>query len=277
MRPFILAIALLCLGWVPAVAGAKDQPATAELIADVSAVQPGTSFHVGVRFAIQPGWHVYWMNPGDAGLPTTVQFHGPAGYKIEPLGDPTPTRFDQPGHIVGYGYTDSLLLIATVDVPRDAKVGSTVELTASAKWLVCQEVCLPGKAALSLKLPVVSPAQPSSPDNADLFKEWLARLPVPVAERAAVTQDRTGDDHVITLAWHEPVKNVQAFPAPGDGWVVTGMKIEGDSKKTVVRFSSRELDPAVKSVEMPLVIAYDPPAGQRQSVRLIVRLGDAQP
>ncbi len=90
-----------------------------ELLANVSSIQAGKPFWLGVRISIDPGWHVYWKNPGDAGLPTRVNFVLPDGFIAGPLQYPTPHRFDQPGNIVAFGYEDSVLLLARVMPPAN--------------------------------------------------------------------------------------------------------------------------------------------------------------
>jgi len=152
MRLLSMAIVALWIGCGVAHA-AKPEPVKAELLADVTAVQPGMTFDVGVRLTMEEGWHVYWQNPGDAGLPTKVEWKVPPGFKVKALDYPTPVRFDQPGGVVGYGYRDSLMLIAKVTAPADLKAGSKIEIAANAKWLVCKDVCLPGKAAVKVELP----------------------------------------------------------------------------------------------------------------------------
>src|SRR5436309_1360323 len=87
---------------------------TAALLADVDSVKAGKPFTLGVLLKIKPGWHVYWKNPGDSGLPTRVTWKLPEGFTADELRFPIPTRFDPPGDIIGYGYHDELLLTATV-------------------------------------------------------------------------------------------------------------------------------------------------------------------
>src|ERR1700722_15895266 len=86
------------------VSRASAEHVRAELLANTSGVQAGKPFWLGVRLTIDPGWHVYWKNPGDAGLPTRVTFTLPNGFSAGPLRFPTPHRFDQPGNIVAFGY-----------------------------------------------------------------------------------------------------------------------------------------------------------------------------
>src|ERR1700722_3147986 len=98
----ILSIALLVCGLAAQASAAPH--VQAELLANTSAIQPGKPFWLGVRLTIDPGWHVYWKNPGDAGLATRVKFTLPNGFSAGPLQFPTPHRFDQPGNIVAFGY-----------------------------------------------------------------------------------------------------------------------------------------------------------------------------
>ncbi|MDB5297274.1 MAG: dsbd3, partial [Phycisphaerales bacterium] len=110
---------------------------TAAVVADVAAVAPGKPFRVGVRLTVSPGWHVYWQNPGDAGLPTVVELRLPPGFAHKPFGFPTPVRFDQPGDVVGFGYEGELMVVAEVTPPADLPLGRPVRVSAEADWLVC--------------------------------------------------------------------------------------------------------------------------------------------
>src|SRR6185369_17626506 len=103
-----------------ATAGPPKDLVKTELLADVKTVEAGKPFHVGVRLHIKPGWHVYWINPGDAGLPTRVKFSLPDGFKAGELKYPLPVRFEQ-GGVIGYGYHDEVMLIAEITPPADLK------------------------------------------------------------------------------------------------------------------------------------------------------------
>ena len=106
-----------------------------ELIADVSAVAPGTGFTLGVRFVMKPDWHIYWHNPGEAGLATSIRFELPEGLTAGPILWPAPMRFDQPGNILGYGYSDSVLLAAKVIVKPDIANTNALPIRAKTRWL----------------------------------------------------------------------------------------------------------------------------------------------
>jgi len=88
----------------------------ARLVADT----PGSTFRLGVHFEIEDGWHIYWRNPGGAGLATAIEFDLPAGCVASPLQWPLPITFVQSEGIPGYGYEGSVVLAAEVSVPAEA-------------------------------------------------------------------------------------------------------------------------------------------------------------
>ena len=69
---------------------AYQEHATAELVADRSAVQPGQSLQIGLRLQHIPLWHTYWRNPGDSGLPPMIDWRLPAGAQVGEIEWPAP-------------------------------------------------------------------------------------------------------------------------------------------------------------------------------------------
>jgi DsbC/DsbD-like thiol-disulfide interchange protein len=215
---------LLLVVLVPVAARAQAvylEPVSARLVADVRAVEAGRPFHAGVVFDVQRGWHVYWQNPGDSGLPTKVALRAPDGFAVGALGWPLPRRFTQPGDLVGYGYADRLLLAATVTPPATLAAGAPVALAADVGWLACAHICLRGTKTLALAL-AAGDAAPS--DDAPAFTAWAAELPTPLAEAGDVVTatwhgavPAGGADGTVTttLDWKVPVADVEWFP-PGD-------------------------------------------------------------
>ncbi len=270
MRLFSMTMIALWLSCTGVLAADKPQPVKAELLADVTAVQPGETFNVGVRLTMEEGWHVYWLNPGDSGLPTKVEWKVPAGFKVNALDYPAPVRFDQPGNVVGYGYHHSLMLVAKVTAPKDLQPGANIEIAASANWLVCKDICLPGKAAVSL---VLTAGGTSSPINRELFTNWLEQIPVAAAEKAEVQAANINIGRIVTLKWREPASNLQVFTDPGDAYSIRIIKIDTTGQTSTIRYAAEQLDKSAGPVEMTVVVAYDDVAGRHRSVKLIEPLG----
>jgi DsbC/DsbD-like thiol-disulfide interchange protein len=150
---------------------------TGKLLANVKQVVPGEPFDLGVHLKLDGGWHVYWKNPGDAGVATDVRFAAPDGYSVGPLRWPSPKQFTQPGGIVSYGYEDEVLLVATVAPPPKLPEPRSVLFKAEASWLACKATCVPGKSDLELALPAAPESKKAEPDNAELFAKWAEVTP----------------------------------------------------------------------------------------------------
>ena len=133
---------------------------TADLVAEAASITPNATLWVDLQLAIKPGWHVYWQNPGDSGLPTAIDWSLPRGFSAGPVRWPVPEHFVQNG-IGNYGYAGGVDLLVPISVPKELETGKPAVLDAEASWLVCADICIPGGAKLSLTLPVT--AQPSAP------------------------------------------------------------------------------------------------------------------
>jgi thiol:disulfide interchange protein len=146
---------------------------TAELIAEPAPA--GKPFYVALHLHMDPGWHTYWINPGDAGLATTIKWTLPSGWKAGPIQWPTPEDHSM-GPLTTYGYGGDVYLLTTITPASDA--GATPEtIHAHATWLVCQEACIPGKGDLTLTW---KPGNPT-PQETAFFQSAQARVPVPNA------------------------------------------------------------------------------------------------
>lgn len=150
-----------------------------ELVGELDAVQPGRTFWVGVRMKMDEHWHVYWRNPGDAGTPPILTWDLPDGFTAGEIAWPAPEQIDLPP-LANYGYEGEIVLPVPITAP-DRIPGLRVTLNASADWLVCKEACIPGRADLSLSLPVAETAAPDPRWN-DLFVAAHEGHPVTVDE-----------------------------------------------------------------------------------------------
>lgn len=255
-----------------------SEPVRAELLADVKAICPGQAFHLGVRLKIQPDWHIYWINAGDAGLPTEVKFTVSKGFKVGPLQYPLPIRFTQPGDIVGYGYSDEVLLITRMQPPQDLAIGSKASLTAVVSWLVCKKQCIPGSAKLEISLPM---SEKTDLDNAKLFQHWAKQLPldpnstqypqVNVAGTLSVGKER-GTFHV-QLKWKQSPKNVACYPTAVEGLSVENVQLLRKKRQTQITFIARRLQGyKLKAKHLKLLAVATQVDGTRMGVWIQVPL-----
>jgi thiol:disulfide interchange protein DsbD len=120
----------------------------------VRLVFPGGNFlpvghdQAGLHFQLEPGWHIYWKNPGDAGEPPHIHWTLPEGVAAGPMEFPAPKRLPL-GPLMDFGYEDEVLFPMALDVAKGTKPGPA-KLHAKVDWLVCRAVCIPGKAELEV-------------------------------------------------------------------------------------------------------------------------------
>ena len=177
-------------------AASASEHVSVELISEHASLLPGQSQQLGILLRHEPHWHTYWINPGDSGLPTTLAWNMPAGYKKQDIAWPLPKRFDV-GGLYNFGYDGETVLPVTLSVPADARPGSTAHIAVDAKWLVCREECIPGKASLTLDLPVAT--EPPKPDARWTMPFARARLAEPQATAWKGTTRADGDRIAVTL------------------------------------------------------------------------------
>jgi len=152
------------------------------LISEATGIQPGGVLPIAVRFEIEKEWHIYWRDGGSTGLPTTVEFKVPPGWRVSPLRFPTPI-----GHAEEFGEKSFILegtpmLLTELHAPADAKPGTKLLVEADASWLVCKQMCVKGDAKLTLEVPIVAADTKIESVNADTFKKARRALPIPLAE-----------------------------------------------------------------------------------------------
>ncbi len=205
----ILPFLVLLLACLPAVAQEGPPKVHARLVAEDKAIAPGGTITVALEEKIAPGWHTYWKNPGDAGAPTDIQWNLPAGWKAGVIQWPRPKRLPV-GPLMDYGYEGTPWLLTTLIAPADAK--GLVTISAHASWLVCQQICVPEDATLTLALPVGS--QTPDPAVAKDFAAAGALLPVISPWKLTYALSKTLDLYVAApaLAATHP-KTADLFPA----------------------------------------------------------------
>jgi thiol:disulfide interchange protein DsbD len=186
---FTALIAGLILAPMPSARAATPvEPVSARLVAEAAGIAPGATLWVDLHLDIAPGWHTYWRNPGDAGLPTEIAWTMPAGFTAGDIAWPVPERFVV-GTLGNYGYRDAVDLLVPITASQDVEPGNVAPFEAHASWLVCSEICIPGEAKLPLSLPVgLIPAMPD-PAEVALFAAARSHLPKPAGfeTRFAVT------------------------------------------------------------------------------------------
>lgn len=168
------AVALAVVAAVTFLSAAGSKNVSARLVVEPSAIAPGVPFTVAVNLLHAPGWHTYFKEPGDSGLPTKIDWVLPEGFSAGEILWPVPKRIELPP-LVNFGYEGEAALLVVLTPPSDLS-GDTVTLGAKVSWLECKEECVPGKAELSVVVPVAAVPGAPSADMAKFFGRAREKL-----------------------------------------------------------------------------------------------------
>src|SRR5712675_577582 len=138
----------------------KAQHLTVELASLAPSIAPGGTLQVGLIVTLEEHWHVYWINAGDSGEPPKIKWTLPDGITAGPMQFPIPGRLPL-GPLMDFGYEDEVAFPVQLTAASSLKPGP-IHLDVMVDWLVCREVCIPGKAHLGLNL-TVSPGATAPP------------------------------------------------------------------------------------------------------------------
>lgn len=220
----------------------RKGPVEVALLAQRSQVQPGESVWLGLKFTLEPEWHVYWVNPGVAGYPPGVDWTLGPGIAVDALRFPVPKVFKTSTGKASYGYEKEVLLLAPARIAADAS--GTISVRAAVKWLACtSRSCVPGEAELSLTLTTGSASSPSDP----AFDAAIAALPQPsdwkmtasVNAETRRLQLRIRPDRapfeVNSLAFYpEQPRTVDAAARPTFTWIGKELAVETELAKEML-------------------------------------------
>jgi thiol:disulfide interchange protein DsbD len=168
----------------------------------------------GLYFKLEPGWHIYWLNPGDAGQPPRVQWTLPKGITAGPMQFPAPQRLPL-GSLMDFGYENDVLFPLKLRVAPNVKAGP-VALRASVDWLVCRESCIPGRAELEVRRSVEAGSRPEPYKPDPLFLRFFNQLPRPLSTKVRPAFQATSEGFRLTVETGQPETIAAFFPAePG--------------------------------------------------------------
>lgn len=121
----------------------------------------GTINYLIFKFNIAEHWHIYWLNPGDSGIPTEIKIDAPDELKIGDILWPVPEKipFDD---LANYGYSDEVSLFVPVYINdsadvlknKDNKFKTYKNIPVEISWLVCKEKCIPQDTSFTIDIEI---------------------------------------------------------------------------------------------------------------------------
>ncbi len=244
--------------------------------------EPGQAMWVGVRFDIEPQWHIYWRNPGDAGMATILEWTLPPGWTASRIHWPLPRRFTDFGGLRAFGYEDQVVLLTRITPPAD---GSAVPVTqaplaARVQWLACRDRCVLGEAALASDTAAV---------DAALIMEWRRRLPVALNADPRVLDVQTqmvtspgelGQRAVVAadVSWAGDVAETEWYPHAPPGAEIVDVVTTTSGRQTRIEATVQGMTPRFRGyMALPGVLVYRDQEGTRRGVLVTLELRTGEP
>jgi len=200
----MMKLLLTLLGILATATSLSAAPLKVELVSEVTSIQPGKPFTVGLHLEHKKDYHTYWKFPGIVGVATGVEWKLPEGWKAGPIEWPEPEKVFM-FKIGAQGYHGELVLPVTITPPKDASLtpGTKVKLQGKATWMCCARECNPGATDLELELPVSAEKPVVSKKWGPMFAKARESQPAPLSGwKASAT--RKGDTVTLKL---RPVGN----------------------------------------------------------------------
>ncbi len=124
--------------------------AKAQIIINSYSSEKDSIIHLGVLINLEKDWHIYWENPGDSGIPTSIIFDLPEGLKSSEIQFPIPSVFNS-DEIINYGYADQVLLLSKIIIPPNYKSNS-INISVKINSLICKDYCVPFDTIITLNI-----------------------------------------------------------------------------------------------------------------------------
>ncbi|TMI06795.1 MAG: hypothetical protein E6H46_03980 [Betaproteobacteria bacterium] len=142
LRCLVRVVAAVAVTATAVAAPVRTAHVEAELVSSATALTPDKPLTVALRLKMDKGWHTYWQNPGESGLPTKLAWQLPAGMTAGSIQWPPPRTLPV-GPLINYGYEGEVLLLTDIAATSALPSAGPATLRARADWLVCKEICIP--------------------------------------------------------------------------------------------------------------------------------------
>ena len=120
-----------------------------EILTESTSITPGDELLIGFKFTLNPGWHTYWENPGDAGEGASIKWNLPNDVSASEILWPGPQRIPvEP--LMTFGYEDEVVLLTKIYTSETTIV--PLNLNALVSWYTCKEICIPQEAEVSIPI-----------------------------------------------------------------------------------------------------------------------------
>ncbi len=191
-----------------------------KLIASSDTIVPSKPFTIGLHIQHYEGFHTYWKNPGLVGIPTTLDWNLPSGFRASHISWPYPELIKMASYPC-HGYERDITLLVTISPPAKIKK-SQITLTTKAEWMSCSHQCHHGQRELSLTLPVGEKIIPNLPSQ-KLIDQAKKEVPLFTKNWRMEILSQVDEDP-IRISFRSPQKGQPDYLFSQDGQISSDQK-----------------------------------------------------
>ncbi len=204
----------------------KASESTANLLLNYKSVTGNETVLGGIHIKLQPGWHTYWINPGESGAPIKISFSFPKGFEPGEILYPVPVKHTV-GGVTSYVLEEETVLIFPIKISNNLSHGE-YELKANVEWLECKDICRPASATVQNKISIGTVSSLSS--DSELLLKWQNRIPatnITLTTKAKWEKLNENNKYQIILEVNSPFTILDFFPYPDKSIdIETSTKVE---------------------------------------------------
>jgi DsbC/DsbD-like thiol-disulfide interchange protein len=221
---------------------------------------PPSTMTVGLHIELAPGWHLYWINPGDAGFAPEVTWDLPPGYKAGPLRFPIPEKIVH-GDIVSYGFREELIILSEISVSSPPAPVEAPTIACRIDWMACRESCVTGRRAVE-----VSPAAQTQTDlkrSQEILSRFAACFSKPLSTARITTKEaeflKSGNGWQVEILFSgkDTPRVSDFYPYPFENFVIAHSGISASGGKVVIPLEPSGPSAALFRVDGLLIIGDD--------------------
>lgn len=247
----------------PSFAGETGKHVSVRLLADKTQVEGGNQITIGIEQKLERGWHTYWINPGDSGMPARISWKMPKGFETGGIQWPIPHKMKM-GPLVNFGYEGKVTLLQNLSLPKKIPAGP-IKLSAQIDLLVCHEICIPETHHAQLTLNGGQKAQGTT------IAKARAKLPLETGWEAHISETNgTLEVRVLTpnTAPFAKTKSIDFFP---EEWGLIDNTATPDAQITDAGLLIQQARGERELSDVPTakgVVVYKDPQGQTKAIRI---------
>lgn len=178
----LLVLGLFLLPSAHAQLPGAPQNVRASIEAETNTPAPGDTVTIAIVMDPKPGWHDYWLNPGDAGTPLELAWQLPSGVTAGAIRAPVPETLIVSG-FMNHIYKTNHAFLIDLKIPANVRAGQRLDIKVDARWSACSDtVCVPEGGTLVVPLTIGDGAIANA--ERSRFDSWRSGLPVPLDAEA---------------------------------------------------------------------------------------------